>query len=57
MSAHLDLTTYFTGPDTDSGDKFTYESEIALGLTVSSLASAARFWPLSSAWLTRLVVM
>lgn len=33
MSAHLDLTTYFTGPDTDSGDKFTYESEIALGLT------------------------
>lgn len=33
MSAHLDLTTYFTGPDTDSGDKFTYESEITLGLT------------------------
>ena len=33
MSAHLDLTTYFTGPDTDSGDKSTYESEIALGLT------------------------
>lgn len=33
MSTHLDLTTYFTSPDTDSGDKFTYESEIALGLT------------------------
>lgn len=33
MSAHLDLTTYFTSPNTGSGDKFTYESEIALGLT------------------------
>ena len=33
MSAHLDLTTYFTTPNTSSGDKFTYESEIALGLT------------------------
>lgn len=33
MSAPLDLTTYFTSPNTDSGEKFTYESEIALGLT------------------------
>lgn len=44
MSAHLDLTTYFTSPNTDSGDKFTYESEIALGLT----KAAGKFSSISS---------
>ena len=44
MSAHLDLTTYFTSPDTDSSDKFTYESEIALGLT----KAAGKFSSVSS---------
>ena len=33
MSEPLDLTIYFTTPNTTSGEKFTYESEIGFGLT------------------------
>lgn len=44
MSEPLDLTIYFTTPNTNSGEKFTHESEIGFGL----MKAAGKFSSVSS---------